>query len=201
MDKCVDVVYRWFLTLKDREAIVVSILALAVSIFGIYLNLRVVYDANIRILSFDVNFHSEEQLANTKLAFFNGGNAPYLVNEIQLLVGQDDTGEGYFIPDDGVPVAGTLPFVLDKGKIKLVEMKRRGASVVKDAEGVDEQYYGMKISSVDIGGAPHESIIWYGRACRRDGRVFSAETNSYVISMSSTTTEKFESFRKKNCSD
>lgn len=100
-----------------------------------------VYDANIRILSFDVNLQSDEQLTNTKMAFFNGGNAPYLVTKIQLLVGQDDIGEGYLRPDDGVPLAGTLPFVLDKGEMKLVEMKRRGASVFKDTEGVDEQFW------------------------------------------------------------
>lgn len=187
--------------LKGREALFVSIFALVVSIIGTYLSFRVVHDANVRVVDFNVNFHGEDQEAVTKLIFYNNGNAPYLVTDIQLIVGQDKSGEGYFMPDDGAPKDGTLPFVLDKGQMKLVEVKRRAASAAKDVKGSEIIYYGLKLSSMDIEGETHDSIIWHALICRSDGRVFSAQSNSRAISVSTKTTEVFEGVRKEPCSD
>lgn len=170
---------------RENIAIIISIFSLLVSMFSIYLSVNEVDSVKVRVVGHTESI--EKGKVVTRLVFSNAGNLPYFINDVQVLVSYEDGegGVGIFSPAEGESNVVGVPFVLDKGEIKVVEIATSVFKMVPKVEGGLPVYFLARISAVNIHGKLKHNDLWFASMCIASEFIFGEKVYWGVSSLNS----------------
>lgn len=183
---------------KDELSILISVIALLASTFSIYLQFREVDSVAVRLVDIDTTLEHQGK-AIVKVVLTNNGTLPYLVSEIRMAVSENASGAGASYPSDGSTLAKAAPFVLDKGKMKLIEVTVPVADILGTTESTPA-YIGAMITSVDVNGMVHHADLWLAAVCVQSGMLIDGIVNDGKLSLKPEGKSYFEVSKKNPCS-
>jgi len=163
--------------LKDEIAILLSVLALAVSIVSVYLQVRESDAVTVRLVDMDAAI-SNSGKAVVQMVVSNAGNLPYLISEVKMVVSTDPRGRGYSYPSDGSSSVEGLPFVLNKGEMKLIKIAIPVAEIAGGAKEPHSAYLGAVITSANVYSELHRVELWYAAICVDSGMLVNGVNSS-----------------------
>ena len=158
---------------KDIVTFSFSGAALLVSLVTAYFNFWPINDVQVRVADFEIEntLKRAEDRFVTHLAFINRGTQPVLVTAVEWVISVDGTsGEAESAPCDSP--AGTFPFVLEKGGLRLV-------TVTSSREHIESNWgrrsgplhYGVKIASISGQASEHGSRLMFANLNTAQGKI------------------------------
>lgn len=147
---------------QDAIALGFSLLAVIISGLSFYYSVREVDFVVVRAVSFAES--SITGNTDVELVFSNGGNLPYLISELQIKTYYGVTDGGYF-PSLSDESFAEVPFVLDKGAMKILKLTVPLPEILLDSKRIIPVHLVARISAVDVNGETRQVEAWYGSLC------------------------------------
>lgn len=190
--------FKSFRMYKDELTLLISVIALVVSGISIYLQFREVDSIALRLVDIDTAIENEGN-AIVKVVLTNSGTLPYLISEIRMVVSKNASGAGASYPTDGGTLAKESPFVLEKGKMRLITVSVPVSSLVGTHEKAIPAYLGAWITSVDINGELHHADLWLASVCVDSEILLNIVPANQKISLKYSGKSFFETTNRQAC--
>lgn len=187
-----------FRMFKDELTLIISIVALVVSGVSIYLQFREIDSVALRLVDIDTAIENKGN-AIFKVVLTNSGTLPYLISEIRMVVSENASGAGASYPTDGATLAKETPFVLEKGKMRLITVSVPVSSLVGTPEKAIPAYLGAWVTSVDINGELHHADLWLASVCVDSEILLNTIPTNQKISLTYSGKSFFETNNRKPC--
>lgn len=150
----------------------ISLVALGVSVLAFYCSIRDV--DSVIVTAIDYDDISQDDRVVAKIAFSNSGNRPYLISSVDALVSDDGLTDV-----DNLGADFTKPFqqsfVLEKDKIKLVEVHMPRTKITSSVKKRSPLYFAARILAVDVKGNQINEDFWYASVCVEDGEIIESK--------------------------
>ncbi|WP_152618117.1 hypothetical protein [Pseudomonas fluorescens] len=148
---------------KESIALVFSLLAIIISGLSFYYSVREVDFVVVRAVSF-AESSTAKVGTDVELVFSNGGNLPYLISKIEIATYHGVTDGGYF-PSLSDERFAEVPFVLDKGAMKMLRLTVPLPELLLDSKRNIPVHLVAEITAVDVHGQLRKVEAWYGSFC------------------------------------
>ncbi len=183
---------------REELTLAISIVALALSAFSIYIQFREVDAVTIRLVDMDTTIEKHGN-ATMKLVLANSGTLPYLVSEVRMVVTGNADGTGVSYPSDGSTLVKEAPFVLDKGNMRLLEVTVPVSEIIGMPGKSVPAYIGAMVTSVDVYGELHRADLWFAAVCAHSDMLIDGITNDEKFSLKPPRNLFFKHIDKNPC--
>lgn len=148
---------------QDSITLAFSLLAIVISGLSFYYSVREIDSVVVRAVSF-AESSAAKVGTDVELVFSNGGNLPYLISKIEIKTYHGVTDGGYF-PSLSDERFAEVPFVLDKGAMKMLRLTVPMPESLLDNKRKIPVHLVAKITAVDVHGQLRKVEAWYGSFC------------------------------------
>jgi len=148
---------------QDSITLAISLLALVISGLSFYYSVREVDSVVVRAVSFTESSAAKVG-TDVELVFSNGGNLPYIISQVAIKSYHGVTDGGYF-PSLSDEKFSEVPFVLDKGAMKILILSVPLPASLLDSKRKMPVHLVAEITAVDVHGQLRKAKAWYGSFC------------------------------------
>ncbi|MCV4283193.1 hypothetical protein [Pseudomonas capsici] len=171
--------------MRENLSIGISLLALVVSGLAYYSSVEKTESLLFRVVETDMT-EQDRTAVSTKFVFSNNGNVPYLISEVKVAVSVGDD-KGYTLWEHDQALAGSVPFVLNKGEMRMLESLTPVKEVVSSSEKPVAAHLIARITSIDVDGKVHKDQVRFASTCLSSGLLIGGEAKPQKVKLGGLT--------------
>lgn len=184
---------------QDSISLAFSLLALVISGLSFYYSVREVDSVVVRAVSFTESSATKVG-TDVELVFSNGGNLPYIISQVAIKSYHGVTDGGYF-PSLSDEKFSEIPFVLDKGAMKMLRLSVPLPESLLDSKTKIPVHLVAKITAVDVHGQLRKVEAWYGSFCLESETITQEVIRRDMVSISESSYASSPDFNTDPCTE